>query len=90
MDVPFRRRLRRFAAAFPGSASAMKTCLFALAAAAAAPAPAPDGPPPAARLIPGARLVAFPDLGHAPQIQDPGAFHTALLEGLEEPGKDRM
>jgi pimeloyl-ACP methyl ester carboxylesterase len=44
----------------------------------------------AARLIPHARLVEFPDLGHAPQIQDPGAFHTALLEGLEEPGKNRM
>jgi pimeloyl-ACP methyl ester carboxylesterase len=36
----------------------------------------------AARLIPGAKLVEFPELGHAPQIQDPAAFHKALLEGL--------
>jgi pimeloyl-ACP methyl ester carboxylesterase len=36
----------------------------------------------AAQLIPHARLVEFPDLGHAPQIQDPDAFHAALLEGL--------
>jgi pimeloyl-ACP methyl ester carboxylesterase len=36
----------------------------------------------AAQLIPHARLVEFPDLGHAPQIQDPDAFHGALLEGL--------
>nr|WP_309546365.1 alpha/beta hydrolase [Rhizobium rhizogenes] len=27
-------------------------------------------------------LVEFPDLGHAPQIQDPDAFHAALLKGL--------
>jgi pimeloyl-ACP methyl ester carboxylesterase len=32
--------------------------------------------------IPGARLIEFPGLGHAPQIQDPVAFHKALLEGL--------
>jgi pimeloyl-ACP methyl ester carboxylesterase len=37
----------------------------------------------AAQRIPGARLVEFPDLGHAPQIQDPEAFHAALLQGLE-------
>lgn len=36
----------------------------------------------AAARIPGARLVEFPDLGHAPQIQDPAAFHAALLRGL--------
>ena len=36
----------------------------------------------AAQRIPGARLVEFPGLGHAPQIQDPDAFHAALLEGL--------
>jgi pimeloyl-ACP methyl ester carboxylesterase len=41
----------------------------------------------AAKLIPGARLIEFPDLGHAPQIQDPAAFHRALLEGLADPGK---
>lgn len=36
----------------------------------------------AAAQIPGARLVEFPDLGHAPMIQDPAAFHQALLDGL--------
>ncbi|GGF45108.1 alpha/beta hydrolase [Aliidongia dinghuensis] len=33
-------------------------------------------------LIPKAKLVEFPTLGHAPQIQDPDAFHKALLENL--------
>jgi pimeloyl-ACP methyl ester carboxylesterase len=32
--------------------------------------------------IRGAKLVEFPELGHAPQIQDPEAFHKALLAGL--------
>jgi pimeloyl-ACP methyl ester carboxylesterase len=32
--------------------------------------------------IRGAKLVEFPELGHAPQIQDPAAFHKALLAGL--------
>jgi pimeloyl-ACP methyl ester carboxylesterase len=36
----------------------------------------------AAKRMPKARLVEFPDLGHAPQIQDPPAYHKALLEGL--------
>jgi pimeloyl-ACP methyl ester carboxylesterase len=36
----------------------------------------------AAQHIPHATLVEFPDLGHAPQIQDPEAFHQALLKGL--------
>jgi pimeloyl-ACP methyl ester carboxylesterase len=36
----------------------------------------------AARRIPHAKLVEFPDLGHAPQIQDPAQFHQALLKGL--------
>ena len=36
----------------------------------------------AAARIPGAKLVEFPDMGHAPQIQDPAAFHAALLKGL--------
>jgi pimeloyl-ACP methyl ester carboxylesterase len=36
----------------------------------------------AARRMPNARLVEFPDLGHAPQLQDPPAYHKALLEGL--------
>jgi pimeloyl-ACP methyl ester carboxylesterase len=36
----------------------------------------------AAKRIPKASLVEFPDLGHAPQMQDPSAFHKALLAGL--------
>jgi hypothetical protein len=36
----------------------------------------------AAESIPGARLTEFPELGHAPQIQDSAAFNKALLEGL--------
>lgn len=36
----------------------------------------------AAKSIPHATLVEFPNLGHAPQIQDPIAFHEALLKGL--------
>jgi pimeloyl-ACP methyl ester carboxylesterase len=39
----------------------------------------------AAARIHGAQLVEFPDLGHAPQIQDPHAFHAALLKGLSRP-----
>jgi pimeloyl-ACP methyl ester carboxylesterase len=39
----------------------------------------------AAARIPHARLVEFPDLGHAPQIQAPEAFHRALLDGLRRP-----
>jgi pimeloyl-ACP methyl ester carboxylesterase len=34
------------------------------------------------RRIPHATLVAFPELGHAPQMQDPEAFHKELLKGL--------
>ncbi len=36
----------------------------------------------AAAAIPGARLVLFPELGHAPQMQEPERFHRALLDGL--------
>jgi len=36
----------------------------------------------AAERIAGAKLVEFPELGHAPQMQDPAAFHKALLDGL--------
>jgi len=32
--------------------------------------------------IPGSKLVEFPAMGHAPQIQNPATFHTALLNGL--------
>ena len=42
----------------------------------------PELGPATARAIPGARLVMFPELGHAPQIQDPDAFHRELLKGL--------
>jgi pimeloyl-ACP methyl ester carboxylesterase len=39
----------------------------------------------AAARIPHAKLVEFADLGHSPQIQDPAAFHKALLDGLIKP-----
>ncbi len=35
-----------------------------------------------ARAIPKATLLSFPEMGHAPQMQDPAAFHAALLKGL--------
>jgi pimeloyl-ACP methyl ester carboxylesterase len=38
----------------------------------------------AARRIPNARLIEFPHLGHAPQIQAPDEFHAALLRTLAE------
>ena len=37
-----------------------------------------------AKIIPDARLVAFPQLGHAPQIQDPARFHAALTQALKQ------
>ena len=37
----------------------------------------------AAVRFPRARLIEFADLGHAPQIQAPDAFHKALLDGLQ-------
>jgi pimeloyl-ACP methyl ester carboxylesterase len=39
----------------------------------------------AAAQMPNAKLVEFPDLGHAPQIQDPDTFHKALLDGMGHP-----
>lgn len=36
----------------------------------------------AAERIPGAKLVLFADLGHAPQMQAPERFHRVLLDGL--------
>ena len=42
----------------------------------------------AVKSIPGARLVLFPDLGHAPQIQNPDRFKTALVNSLVALEKD--
>ena len=36
-----------------------------------------------AAAIPGSELVLFPELGHAPQMQDPDRFHAALIKGLK-------
>ena len=36
----------------------------------------------AAKAIPHSTLVEFATLGHAPQMQDPQAFHKALLDGM--------
>jgi pimeloyl-ACP methyl ester carboxylesterase len=37
-----------------------------------------------AAAIPGARLIEFPDAGHAPQIQEPEQFNDAMLRGLRQ------
>jgi len=39
--------------------------------------------PKVAALIPNSTLVMFPDLGHAPQIQEPDMYHKALMGWLE-------
>jgi pimeloyl-ACP methyl ester carboxylesterase len=36
-----------------------------------------------AKKIPQARLVEFKGMGHAPQMEDPAAFHRTLLEELD-------
>ncbi|MDX7951221.1 alpha/beta hydrolase [Lichenihabitans sp. Uapishka_5] len=36
----------------------------------------------AAKAIPGAKLITFPNLGHAPQMQDPDGFDAALIREL--------
>ena len=36
----------------------------------------------AARILPNASLVEFPDLGHSPQVESPSRFHAALLTEL--------
>ncbi|MDR5733938.1 alpha/beta hydrolase [Caballeronia sp. LZ025] len=43
-----------------------------------------------AATIPHARLIEFPDAGHAPQMQDPSLFHSILLRNLstQEAAKD--
>jgi pimeloyl-ACP methyl ester carboxylesterase len=38
----------------------------------------------AARRIPRAQLVEFPDLGHTPQLQAPDDFHKALLDNMRK------
>jgi len=38
----------------------------------------------AAQAIPNARLIEFPELGHAPQVEAPEAFRKALLGALAE------
>jgi pimeloyl-ACP methyl ester carboxylesterase len=35
------------------------------------------------KMIPGARLVEFPGMGHAPQMEDPAGFNKALIKGLK-------
>jgi pimeloyl-ACP methyl ester carboxylesterase len=39
----------------------------------------------AAKRLPHAQLIEFPDLGHAPQIQAPARFHEAVLGWLQHP-----
>lgn len=34
------------------------------------------------QVIPGAKLVEFPGMGHAPQMEEPAQFNKALLENL--------
>ncbi|WP_410017166.1 alpha/beta fold hydrolase [Pseudomonas sp. 5P_3.1_Bac2] len=36
-----------------------------------------------AKRIPGARLIEFPGLGHAPQMEDPAKFHQQLIAALK-------
>lgn len=38
----------------------------------------------AAKAIPGAKLIEFPDLGHSPQVEAPAQFHEAFLKALAE------
>ncbi|WP_426816552.1 alpha/beta fold hydrolase [Winslowiella sp. 2C04] len=38
-----------------------------------------------AGMIPHAKLIAFPGMGHAPQMEDPPAFHHKLIEALANP-----
>ncbi len=41
----------------------------------------------AAKAIPGAQLIEFPDLGHSPQVEAPERFHEALLPMLRDAGQ---
>jgi pimeloyl-ACP methyl ester carboxylesterase len=38
----------------------------------------------AAKAIPGAKLIEFPDYGHAPQMTDPEGFDKALIAGISK------
>ena len=40
----------------------------------------------AAKSIPNATLVEFPELGHSPQVEAPDRFHEALLRGIKPRG----
>jgi pimeloyl-ACP methyl ester carboxylesterase len=44
----------------------------------------PDLAKSAAQRIPHCTLIEFPELGHAPQIQDPAKFHLALINWLSK------
>lgn len=35
-----------------------------------------------AAMIPGAQLMEFPGMGHAPQMEEPEVFNKALIAGL--------
>ncbi|HSY28176.1 MAG TPA: alpha/beta hydrolase, partial [Burkholderiaceae bacterium] len=35
-----------------------------------------------AKLIPQSSLIEFPELGHAPQMEEPAKFHKALLDWI--------
>ncbi|MGD9426300.1 alpha/beta fold hydrolase [Pantoea sp. NSTU24] len=39
----------------------------------------------AAQRIPGSRLIEFPGLGHAPQMEEPAKFNQALIDDLARP-----
>jgi pimeloyl-ACP methyl ester carboxylesterase len=41
----------------------------------------------AAKLIPHSRLIEFPGMGHAPQMEDPAAFNRQLLDALAANGR---
>ena len=38
----------------------------------------------ATKAIPGAKLIEFPDYGHAPQMTDPEGFDKALIAGISK------
>ena len=39
----------------------------------------------ATKAIPGAKLIEFPEFGHAPQMTDPEGFDKALIAGISKP-----